>query len=307
MEPLRRRRSGNVSSIVVTIGLGLLLRNIYLILRRRAPGPTTSSRRRRPSTSDRSTLRPRTTSSMLIAVVVLAGYGLLLQRTRLGTAIRAVADERDLAAASGIDVPRVIRRVGRRRGRSPRSAACCSAFADVQWNMGFRVVDDVRGGRARRLGSAFGAGRRPRRRRRVRGQHLLDRLEVSIAVVLVILILVLLVRPQGIFGVRSGSGRRPTGLVGDLEDPRERRSAWSRRRTRSPPSASTSSSATPGCSNFGQAGFLLVGAYGTAIAVDKWALPALARRSSSAMLRRGARPAARASRRCGCAPTTWRS
>ena len=34
--------------------------------------------------------------------------GLLLQRTRLGTAMRAVADEHDLAEASGIDVRRVI-------------------------------------------------------------------------------------------------------------------------------------------------------------------------------------------------------
>ena len=45
-------------------------------------------------------------------------------------------------------------------------------------------------------------------------------------------------------------------------------SASTPRSTRSRPSASTCSSATPGSWNFGQAGFLLVGGYGTAIAVN---------------------------------------
>ena len=62
-----------------------------------------------------------------------------------------------------------------------------------------------------------------------------------------------------------------------------------------------------GLLNFGQVGFLAVGAYGVAISVDYygWSLwvglfVGLARRG-------GARPAARPSRRCGCAPTTWPS
>ncbi len=62
-----------------------------------------------------------------------------------------------------------------------------------------------------------------------------------------------------------------------------------------------------GLLNFGQAGFLLVGAYGTAIAVDKWGLPFVARGVRRDRGGGAARPAARASRRCGCAPTTSRS
>jgi neutral amino acid transport system permease protein len=39
---------------------------------------------------------------------MLVGVGLMLTRTRLGKSMRAVADNRDLAESSGIDVQRVI-------------------------------------------------------------------------------------------------------------------------------------------------------------------------------------------------------
>ena len=62
-----------------------------------------------------------------------------------------------------------------------------------------------------------------------------------------------------------------------------------------------------GLANYGQAGFLLVGAYGTAIAVDKWDLPLWVAFLVGIAVRRRARACCSGSRRCGSAPTTSRS
>ena len=43
-----------------------------------------------------------------LIIVVIVGVASLLQYTRIGKAMRAVADNGDLAASSGIDVDRVV-------------------------------------------------------------------------------------------------------------------------------------------------------------------------------------------------------
>ena len=53
-------------------------------------------------------LAPRTMISIGLCVLVLVGVALLLQYTRIGKAMRAVSDNPDLAASSGIDVDAVI-------------------------------------------------------------------------------------------------------------------------------------------------------------------------------------------------------
>ena len=62
-----------------------------------------------------------------------------------------------------------------------------------------------------------------------------------------------------------------------------------------------------GLLNFGQVGFMAVGAYGVAISVLEWGLPLGVGRARRH--RRGHRcsPFCSACRRCGCAPTTWPS
>ena len=47
-------------------------------------------------------------ATVLSRLAVLVGVALRLQRTRIGKARRAVADNRDLAASSGINVERVV-------------------------------------------------------------------------------------------------------------------------------------------------------------------------------------------------------
>ena len=204
-----RRHSGNLARMLVSIGLALFLRYGFQVF-------FGSSNRsyRQYTTQDPIDLGPlnlpiKTYVIMAICLVALLAVGFGLQRTRLGTAIRAVADERDLAASSGIDVQRVILAVW--IGGAALAALggiLLGVSQGVQWNMGFRLLLTmfaavVLGG----LGSAFGA--------MVGGLIVGIASEVStywidadlkFAIALVILIIVLMVRPQGIFGVRERIG-----------------------------------------------------------------------------------------------------
>lgn len=147
---------------------------------------------------------------MGISIVVLLGVAFFLLRTRLGKATRAVSDNTSLAAASGIDVDRVIRIVWVIGGALAGLSGILYAFyrPGVSWDMGFQILLLIfaavtLGG----LGTAFGA--------------LVGSLVVGVFVeistlwipsdmkyvgALAILILVLLFRPQGILGRKERIG-----------------------------------------------------------------------------------------------------
>jgi branched-subunit amino acid ABC-type transport system permease component len=104
LRPLRGR--GLVALSLITTGIGLMLRNVVFL----AAGP-----RIREYGIDQSAvfdlglvrISPGQAVALAIAVVVAPAVALFLARTRLGKAMRAVADNRDLAAISGIDVDRI--------------------------------------------------------------------------------------------------------------------------------------------------------------------------------------------------------
>lgn len=207
--PLRRRRMALLSMMVVSIGLSIAARNVLQI----AFGP--DGRRYSASSGqvERSygpfSLTPNDVLIMVICVVVLLMVTVLLRRTRLGTAIRAVADNPDLAASSGIDVNRIVAVVW----------ALCGALAalggilygltlNVKFDMGFILLLSmfaavVLGG----LGSAAGA---------VWGGIIIGVVQESsglfvdtaykFVVALAVLILVLLIRPQGLMGRQERFG-----------------------------------------------------------------------------------------------------
>jgi neutral amino acid transport system permease protein len=207
--PMTRRHSGALARMLVSIGLALFLRYSYQIIF----GSNTRSYRQY-ATQDPIEFGPlnlpiKTYVIMGICLVALLGVGFALQRTRLGTAIRAVADERDLAASSGIDVRRVILVVWiSGAGLAALGGILLGLSQGVQWNMGFRLLLTmfaavVLGG----LGSAFGAmvgGLIVGVASEV-GTYWIDP-DLKFATALVVLILVLMVRPQGIFGVRERVG-----------------------------------------------------------------------------------------------------
>jgi neutral amino acid transport system permease protein len=104
LRPLRGR--GLVALSLITTGLGLMLRNVIFIV----AGPTIRSYAiDQSAVYDLGLVRisPGQAVALVIAAVVAPGVALFLARTRLGKAMRAVADNRDLAAISGIDVDRI--------------------------------------------------------------------------------------------------------------------------------------------------------------------------------------------------------
>jgi branched-chain amino acid transport system permease protein len=201
--PLRRRRTGNVALIVVTIGMGLALRNIYLIVFGGNAKPFRQYALQEQWEIGPLTIAPRDLWIMGIATVVMVAVALMLQRTRLGTAMRAVADNPELAEASGIDTSRVILTTW-------ITGAALAALGGVMLGLTERVSVDmgerilllmfaavVVGGLGRAYGALVGAlliGIT------VQMSTLWISVEFKYVAAFGLLILVLLVRPQGILG-----------------------------------------------------------------------------------------------------------
>ncbi|HUV11630.1 MAG TPA: branched-chain amino acid ABC transporter permease, partial [Acidimicrobiia bacterium] len=207
--PLRKRRTGNVAMLVVSIGLALFLRSTFQVVF--GPTPRSYSQYAVQSSWEIGPLDilPKSIATIVISVAILVVVALLLLRTRLGTAVRAVTDNSDLAESSGIDVQRVILAVWITCGALAAAAGVLLGMTQtVEYDMGFKVLlvifaAMILGG----LGSAFGA--------MVGGALLGLVLEIGSfwiptdfknAVALGMLIIVLLFRPQGILGVRERVG-----------------------------------------------------------------------------------------------------
>jgi neutral amino acid transport system permease protein len=206
---LRRRGTGLIAMMIVSIGLSIFLRYLFLYI---FGGETRSYNQYITQNAIELGpigLPPRDLWGMLIAIVVLLLTAFALLRTRIGKATRAVADNPSLAAASGIDVERVIRTVWvAGAALAALAGVLLGVSQQVNWQMGFQVLLLIfaavtLGG----LGTAFGA---------LVGSIVVGVfIQMSTLVVapelknvgaLAILILVLLVRPQGILGRRERIG-----------------------------------------------------------------------------------------------------
>ncbi|MFP3899801.1 MAG: ABC transporter permease subunit [Acidimicrobiia bacterium] len=207
--PLERRRVGLIPLMIVSIGLGLLLRYGFAVVYETSPR-TFAQYAAQPSwTWGPLVFPPKDLVLIPLSLAVLLAVAAALRWTRQGTAIRAVSDSRDLAESSGIDVQRVILNVW-------ISAAALAALGGivfgmtqaVQWDMGFRLLLTIfaaviLGG----VGSVYG----PMVGGVVVGMAtelstLWFSAEFKEAFALGALILVLLVRPQGILGIRERIG-----------------------------------------------------------------------------------------------------
>ncbi|PJJ61855.1 branched-chain amino acid ABC transporter permease [Compostimonas suwonensis] len=207
-KPLRRKGVKLVQAMIVSIGLAIVLRYLYLYF---IGGETKAMNVGLSEAVQLGPVRITVASiiSMVISVVVLVLVGLFLTRTRIGKATRAVSDNPSLAAASGIDVDRIIRIVWVIAGALAALAGVMLAlYRQVSWDMGFQILllmfaAVTLGG----LGSAYGAlvgsivvGLF------VELSTLFIPADLKYAAALVVLILVLLVRPQGILGRRERIG-----------------------------------------------------------------------------------------------------
>jgi neutral amino acid transport system permease protein len=201
--PLRNRGTGLIAMLVISIGLSLLFRYIFLYQFGGRTRPYAQYAVQRAWHWGPVDIAPKTFYSILLSLLVLFLVGIGLQRTRLGKAMRAVADNGDLAAASGIDTQRVVLLVWVFGGALAALGGVLQGLnQQVSWQVGFQLLllmfaGVTLGG----LGTAYGA--------------LVGSLVVGVFVsvstiwiadelknvgALIILILVLLVRPQGILG-----------------------------------------------------------------------------------------------------------
>lgn len=208
-KPLRKRGTGLIAMLVVSIGFAIFVRYVFLFI---FGGFT----RQLPEFAGQAGLEiglvsitPKSIISTSVGLLLLAGATLWLLRSKMGKASRAVADNPALAAASGIEVESVIRSVW-------ILGAFLAAFAGIMvtLNQGvsFLMGQDMLllifaavtlGG----LGTAYGA---------LVGSLVIGVLiqlstliiptELKYVGALFILIIILLVRPQGILGRKERVG-----------------------------------------------------------------------------------------------------
>jgi branched-chain amino acid transport system permease protein len=202
-KPLRKRRISLTQLMIVTIGLSIAAQYAFQYF---FGASTVRIQQGNPETVTFAgiTLTVQSYVAMGIALVVLVGTGLFLGKTRFGRATRAVSDNPALAAASGIDVDRVIRFVWTlAAGLAGLSGVMLGLVLNgVNWQTGLQLLllmfaSVTLGG----LGTAYGA---------LVGSMIIGIVveltnlvlpgDFKYATALVILILILLFRPQGIFG-----------------------------------------------------------------------------------------------------------
>lgn len=206
---LRKRRTGLISMMIISIGMAIFLRYLVLFLFGGRSQSYSQYVAQEGIQIGPITATAKGLIAMAIEIVVLIAVGLWLTKTRMGKATRAVSDNQALASSSGINVDRVIRIVwAAGAGIAALAGILLGTTQTLNYQMGQQLLllmfaGVTLGG----LGTAFGA--------------LVGSLVVGIFVqvstlwippelkyvgALVVLILVLLVRPQGILGRRERIG-----------------------------------------------------------------------------------------------------
>lgn len=207
--PLRKKPTGLIALMIISIGVSLFLRYLTQFIIGGGRETYDQYTYQSPISVGPVSITVRDLVIMGICVVLLAAVALALTRTRLGKATRAVADNPALAAASGINVDRVITVVWTTgTALAGLAGVFFGMIQGVDYLMGMRILllvfaATILGG----LGTAWGA---------MIGALIVGIFievsayvvpsELKTAGVLVVLILILLVRPQGILGRRERIG-----------------------------------------------------------------------------------------------------
>lgn len=208
--PLRRRRTGIVQLMIVSIGLSLAARYTFQYFIGGSTSQLVGADARPIPLFGSVALSIIDLVSTGISIVVIVAFACWLLFTRIGKATRAISDNAPLAAASGIDVDRVVRIVWILAGGLAGLAGVLYAYyrPGIKWDMGaefllllFAAV--TLGG----LGTAFGA---------LIGSVVIGLIvevstlwipsDLKFAAPLAVLIIILLFRPQGILGRRERVG-----------------------------------------------------------------------------------------------------
>ncbi|MEV4219496.1 branched-chain amino acid ABC transporter permease [Nonomuraea sp. NPDC049725] len=206
---LRRRGTGIIAMMIVSIGVAIFLRYLFLILFGGQSEAFAQYNAQPGIQVGPISAAPKNFVAMGIELIVLVVVGIALLRTRTGKAARAVADNPALAASSGINVDRVIRIIWTMGGAI---AALAGIMLGLSQNLKFTMGQDIlllifAGVTLGGLGTAFGA---------LVGSIIVGLFiqvstlwvppELKSVGALAVLIIVLLFRPQGILGRRERIG-----------------------------------------------------------------------------------------------------
>ncbi len=198
----RKQGVSLIAQMVITIGLSILMRYLYLYFFGGAPRTYRQFTAQRAIEIGPIAITPKDLIAMGISVVILIGIGALLTLTRTGKAMRAVSDNRDLAESSGIDVQKVISTVWVYGAAAATLGGAFFALDQTKWDFGFRTLllifaSVTLGG----LGTAYGA---------LVGALLIGLVinlstlfldpELKNMIALLAMVLVLMFRPQGLLG-----------------------------------------------------------------------------------------------------------
>lgn len=207
--PLRARQAGIIQMLVISVGLALVIRHVLLFFYGGGSNAYANYAVQEALRFGPVAMTPRDLAIMGLSTLVLVVVGLALVMSRTGKAMRAVADNRDLAESSGINVQRIILLIWVAGGAlTALGGVFLGLMETVNYFMGFRLLllmfsGVILGG----LGTAFGA----------MAGGLVVGMVVELSTLyfspelkemwaLVVLILILLARPQGILGVRERVG-----------------------------------------------------------------------------------------------------
>jgi len=207
--PMRRRGASLVAALVVSIGFSIFFRYVILFIFSGRAKRLRDYQIQEQWDLGLFRLAPKDLVLMIISVAVLVGVASALQLTRMGKAMRAVSDNRDLAESTGIDVERVISLVWIFGSALAGLGGVLFGLTEsINWEMGFRILllmfaGVTLGG----LGTAYGA---------LFGSIIVGLfIQLSTLVIptdmknvgaLLMLIVILLIRPQGLFGRRERIG-----------------------------------------------------------------------------------------------------
>ena len=156
---LRKRGIGLISQLVVSVGLSIMLRNMFLYQFGGRTRPLDDFSLQVAKSFGPVSITMRDLSTAIISLIVLVSVAVYLQKSRTGKAIRAVSDNPSLASSTGIDTQKIIRVVWFAGGAL---AAMGGVFRGLDEQVGFEMgagliflmfAGITLGG----LGSAYGA------------------------------------------------------------------------------------------------------------------------------------------------------
>ena len=216
------RNSPRLIPLITSIGVSFFIQNLVLGLF----GPSTKSYPRLPEwlSKQRSILTFEIAGTRLLVLVVaavsMAGLWYIVERTKTGKAMRAVAEDKEIASLMGIDVNRTI-------VTTFAVGGAMAGVGGILWGLMFRSVTHMTGflpgvkaftaavvGGIGNLGGAMAGGISLGSAESIAPLLILEPLgvpgvsQLKDAVAFTVLVLVLLFKPSGLFGERLSSEER---------------------------------------------------------------------------------------------------